>query len=180
MKLLKVLVVLLVIAVAVGGLSSTEYSIERSITIQAPPEAVHAYVGDLTRWPSWAPWDEQHDDIQTTYGDKTTGVGAHQSWTSAEGSGELTFTRCDVQTGIAYDMAFIMDEDTRVPAHSAMTYKPAAGGGTEVVWSMSGDWKGATPPIVDGWMQILSPLFLGGMFDDGLTKLKTVVEGQPG
>ena len=174
-KLLVVLIVLVVVLGAIGYMTPKDYHIAKSITIDAPPSAVHAYVGDLRRWPEWAPWNEQDPTIRTTYGEQTAGIGAHQSWTSEEGDGELTLTMSDPAKGIAYDMAFIK-EDSRVPATSAMTYEPSADGGTVVTWSMEGTWDGVVAPVVDGWMKILSPMMIGGMFDDGLANLKSKVE----
>ena len=173
-KVLIVLLVLILAIVAVGFLTPTEFAIAKSITIKAEPGAVHAYVGELKQWPEWTPWLESDPTIETTLGEKTTGVGAHQSWTGKEGGGELTFTKCDPDQGIAYDMAFIMEEE-RILATSTMAYKPAEGG-TEVTWSMNGDWKGAAPPIMAGWMKIMSPWMIGPEFDKGLEKLKAKVE----
>ncbi|MHC5210669.1 MAG: SRPBCC family protein [Planctomycetota bacterium] len=169
------LLVLLLILVAIGLIAPKDYAVERSVTIAATSEAVHAFVGDLTKWPEWTPWIEDDPSIETTYGAQSTGVGASQSWTGEDGAGELTFTKCDPTEGIAYDMAFIM-EDTRVPAKSSMTYHSVDGGHTEVVWTIEGSWKGAVPPVLDGWMKILSPWMIGGGFDRGLTKLKSKVE----
>ncbi|MCB9898600.1 MAG: SRPBCC family protein [Planctomycetes bacterium] len=178
--LLKFIVLLLIVAAAVGFFTSTDYTLERSIVIQAPPEAVHAYVGDLNKWPEWTPWEEADPTVKTTVV-QATGVGAHQTWTSQkEGGGELTFTKSDPKTGIAYDMDFVMDENTKIPSTSSMTYKPAANGGTEVTWTMQGSSKGFVGPVVDGWMKILMPMMVGGDFDKGLTKLKEKVEAQKG
>lgn len=174
-KLLVVLIVLVVVLGAIGYVTPKDYQVAKSITIDAPPAAVHAYVGDLQRWPEWTPWAEHDASLETTYGAKTTGVGAHQSWTSEGGDGELTLTMSDPAKGIAYDMAFI-DEEARIPATSAMTYEPAADGGTVVTWTMQGTWDGAVPPVMDGWMKILSPMMIGGMFDEGLANLKSRVE----
>jgi hypothetical protein len=174
-KLLIGLLALVVILAAIGLIAPKDYQVERSVTIQAPAAEVHAWVGELTKWPEWVPWEEDDPTLETTYGEQTTGVGAHQTWTGKDGDGELTFTKCDPEQGIAYEMAFIM-EDKRVPATSAMTYRSAEGGGTEVIWTMEGSWKGAVPPVMDGWMKILSPWMLGSAFDRGLTKLKGRVE----
>ena len=173
-KVLIVLVLLVAVVALVGIATPTDYDIGTSLVINATPEQVHAYVGHLEKWPEWAPWEEEDPTIVTTLGDKTTGVGASQSWTSKDGDGELTLTKCDPATGIAYEMAFIM-EGERFPSTSAMTYK-AVDGGTEVTWTMQGDWKGAMPPIVDAWMKIFTPMMIGGMFDQGLQNLKGLVE----
>lgn len=166
--------IVIALVVVIGLVAPKDYAVAESITVQAPPEHVHAFVGDLKRWPEWTPWQEQDPSIVTTYGERTTGVGASQSWTGEDGDGELTVTRWDPASGIAFEMAFIMD-GTRIPASGALTYT-RVGSGTEVTWTMEGSWKGAVPPVLDGWMKILSPWMIGSEFERGLTKLKRVVE----
>ena len=174
-KLFIILVVLLLATVVVGFLTPSDYDVSTSIVIEASPAEVHVWVGDLTKWPEWAPWHAADPTIVTTFGDKITGVGASQTWTSAEdGDGELELTRCDPATGIAYDMAFIMDGE-RMPASSSMDYE-VVDGGTQVTWSMQGDWEGIMPPVLDGLFKLLTPTMIGGEFDAGLATLKERVE----
>jgi hypothetical protein len=173
-KLLMFILALVVIAAAVGFVAPTEYELARSVTIDAPPAAVHVYLGDLAKWPEWSPWEANDPSVKTTLGAQTTGVGASQTWTSESGDGELTFTACDPATGVAYDMMFIM-EDKRAPASAIMSYK-VVDGGTEVTWSMEGDMAEFMPPVFAGLMQLMSGLFIGSDFDQGLAALKTKVE----
>lgn len=168
------LLVVIALLVVVGLVAPKDYAVAESITVRAPPDHVHRYVGDLRRWPEWTPWQEHDPTIVTTYGERTAGVGASQSWAGKDGEGELTLTRSDPNSGIAYQMAFIMDQ-TRIPASGALAYTPTDGG-TEVTWTMEGSWKGAVPPVLDGWMKILSPWMIGSEFQRGLAKLKQVVE----
>jgi len=177
MKLLKLLLILLIALVLVGYLLPTKYDISQDIVINAPPEAIHAYVGELKVWPQWTPWAEMDPGLTVNLGLVTTGVGASQSWTGDSSNGELTFTTCSVEQGIAYDMAFLMDGE-RVPAQGAIRYAPVEGG-TQVTWSIQGDAAESTPPIVAGYMTLAMPMMMRGMFEDGLGKLKQVVE-QPG
>jgi hypothetical protein len=166
---------LLVLFLVVGLILPTDYSVSESVEIDATAAEVHVFVGELRKWPEWAPWEENDPTIVTTYGPTTTGVGASQSWTSeTEGAGELTLTKCDPATGIAYDMAFIVGE-TRSPARADMSYA-ASGAGTTVTWSMEGDMSEMLPPVLDGYMTLLMPEMIGEMFRQGLDKLKVVVE----
>ncbi len=171
------LVVLVVLVIVAGLVMPTSYAIEKSVVINAKPEAVHAHVGDLKKWESWAPWFEMDDTIQTTYGATTAGVGASESWTSKDGDGELTLTRCDPTTGIAYDMAFIM-EGTRAPSVCAMDYT-TSGDTTTVTWTMTGDVSDFMPPVVSGLMKPLMSKEIGSMFEKGLENLKSTVETTP-
>ena len=50
------LAVLVALLVMVGVAMPTTYAVEKSIVIDANPVEVHAYVGNLRKWPEWAPW----------------------------------------------------------------------------------------------------------------------------
>src|SRR5262245_14663703 len=97
--LIGLLVIVLLLALA-GLVLPNDYNFSRSVTINATPAQVHALVGDLARWPDWAPWYDEDPTIKTTMGAKTTGVGASQSWTAESGDGKLILTRCDAEQGI--------------------------------------------------------------------------------
>ena len=174
MKILKVTLVVLVVLAVVGYLLPTQYAVSREIQIAAPAEKVHALVGDLTRWDEWTPWTEADPTVKTTFGPKTTGVGASQTWTSENGDGELVLTKCDPAEGITYDMAFVMDGQ-RAPCKSAMTYV-ARDGGTLVTWTMQGDMADMSMPVLAGYLKLLVKGSIDEEFDKGLAKLKQKVE----
>jgi uncharacterized protein YndB with AHSA1/START domain len=174
MKVVKLVGLVLLLLVLVGLFLPTTYDISRSITIDAPAARVHEWVGDLARWPEWTPWAEHDPTLQVTNGPQTTGIGAQQSWTGAEGGGKLTFTRCSPTEGIAYDMAFI-HEGEDLPSKSAMLYREE-GGATTVTWTLQGDGADFLPPVVGGWMNLFMKGAINAEFDKGLAKLKQVVE----
>ena len=153
----------------------SRYSIAHKTTIAAPPRAVHALVGHLDQWPRWMPWEKEDPSVITKIGDKNTGVGAAQSWTSAKsGDGEVEFTECDENTGIAYDMNFIM-KGKSAPAKASIRYAPA-GDGTEVTWAMAGDLASMMPPVLRGLMKPVMCAAVGKNFQRGLEGLKQEVE----
>jgi polyketide cyclase/dehydrase/lipid transport protein len=166
---------LIVVVVIVGFFLPTTYAVDTRITVNATPAQVHAMVGDLERWPSWVPWQEDDPSLETTLGDKTTGVGASQSWTSDSGNGELVFTFADPAVGIEYDLNFIVDGD-RTPSKCAVKYE-VVGDTVVVVWTMSGDVADMMPPIAAGYLGIFLPDEIAKMFDRGLASLKSQVEG---
>jgi len=177
MKILIGLLVVLAIIAGVGLMLPTEFAVAKTVTIDAEPAQIHEYVGELKKWEEWTPWQEDDPTMVTTLGDKTAGIGAHQTWTGKDGDGELTFTKSDPTTGIAYDMAFILDEEKH-PSTSAMTYKKVDGG-TEVTWSMEGDAGSMMPPILGGYITKFAMVgSIEGMFDRGLSKLKEKVEAK--
>ena len=176
-KVLIGLAVLIVLVAGAGLAMPTSYAIEKSVVINAKPEAIHAHLDDLKKWEAWAPWYKMDDSIEVTYGEQTTGVGANQTWTSADSPGELTLTRSDPATGIAYEMAFIMEDDSKAPADCAMNFT-VNGGTTTVTWTMTGDVGDMMRPVLSGLMTPVVKSSIGDMFEDGLQDLKTVVEGK--
>ena len=161
--------------VVAGLVMPSRYAMAHKIQIAAPSPAVHAFVGDLERWPEWMPWEQEDPSIITARGEKTTGVGASQSWTSSKaGDGEVEFTEWDENTGIAYDMVFVA-KDKRVPAKASIRHAPA-GDGTEVTWSMQGDFAGMMPRVLAGLMKPVMCRMIGKNFTRGLASLKEKVE----
>lgn len=178
-QLLIVLLVLVLVFVVVGLLLPTEYAVAVETTIEAPPEKIHAYVGDLKRWPEWDLWRERDATIRTTYGERTTGVGAHQSWTGDKGSGELTLTKSDPQQGIAYDLTLV-EGDVSAPAKAAMRYELVHGktAKTKVVWTIEGDIADMTMPVLGGYINLMSKSSIASSLHSGLEELEAKVEAK--
>jgi len=172
-KILIVLFVLLSALVLIGMMLPKEVAIRREISIAAPPAKIHQWVGDLKRWDEWSPWKKNDPTVVVTVGDKTSGVGAHQKWTSEGGDGWLTFTKSEPATGISYDMAFV-NGGHETPFKSALEYR-VEGSNTIVVWTMNGTGMGAGM-LLDGWLRVFVSPMIGKMFDQGLADLKVAVE----
>ncbi len=181
MKVLKfvvALVLLLVVAVVVVGLFlPKKYDVERSITIDAPPEVVFAYLNDLEKWEAWEPFSKSDTTIVTTLGEPSAGLGATQSWTGDSGNGSLTFTMADPDKGIAYDLNF----EGYDPAFSQMTFE-VVDGKTVLTWSMQGE---INTPVIGGYFVMMMDSMVAPMYDDGLANIKKAAEadaaagGQP-
>ena len=176
MKFLKwsiiIILTVVVLGTVVGLILPKDYDFNRSVVIDAPPEAIHAILDDLRRWPEWEPWKDADPTIEVTFGEKTTGVGAHQSWTSKDGKGELTITKSDPQSGIEFDMAFIMGEDKRIPSVGKLLFTKE-GNQTRVTWSLKGNMD---IPVVGGFLAATMDKAAGAEFEKGLAKLKRAVE----
>ena len=91
------------VMLVVGMVLPTTYTVSRSVIIEADPEDIHEYVGDLTKWDLWAPWTEADPTIVVRFGDKASGVGASQSWVGEDGQGFLRLTMSQPRRGIEFD-----------------------------------------------------------------------------
>jgi len=169
-KTAAVVLIILIVTVAVIGLFlPAKYSVERSIVINAAPEKVHKYVGDLKKWDEWTPWKEEDPSIVVTLGEKTSGAGASQSWVGDSGTGALTITESSPDSGIKYDLLF--DGGTYECRGSVMYYR-LPDGNTRVTWDMSGDMGKS---LTSGYFALLMDTMVGNMFEKGLKNLKKAV-----
>jgi len=158
-----------VVVLAVGLVLPRDWAVSRTTTIDAPQPRVFALCDDLAQWPAWTPWFKTDPDLAITLGAVTRGVGAHQSWRGKGSAGELTFTRSDPDSGIAFDLVFT-DRGTR--AVSELRFA-AADSGTVVTWSMAGDsgWN-----VMNRLLGVMMDPVMGPMLEDGLERLKLVAE----
>jgi len=168
-KILIGLVVIIVILVVVGFLLPTEYEVSRYIVIDAKPSKIHDLVGDLKRWEDWMTWKDEDPSIEITFGKKTTGVGARQTWTGKDGVGEIVFTSSDSKRGVEYDMSF---EQGRYKSLGSILYEEM-GKSTRVTWAMKGDWP---VPVVGGYMVLMFTPMIGESFEESLENLKGRIE----
>jgi hypothetical protein len=156
---------------AIGLVLPSTFRVERSMTLQAPPEAVYPYVASLERWREWAPWRaEDYPGSQWVYGGPAVGVGAVHSWSGGSvGNGTLSLTEANPKTGVAYDMSV---EHGRYLLHGRISFAPE-GQGTRVTWVDEGDVGGN--PLA----HYLVPLIrsrLGRYLEAGLAGLAKRVE----
>lgn len=160
----------IVFALAVLGVFlPQEFQVGKSIVIKAAPATIHAYVEDLRRWPEWTPWSDADPSIKIEYGEISRGKGASQSWRASDGGGRLTITQSSPETGIEYDLYFNEDPSRNI---SIMRYEALADG-TRVTWTMQGNMD---IPVLGGYLAMLIGPMTGGMFDQGLARLKRLAE----
>lgn len=74
-KILIVLVLLVAGFVAVVALQPSEFHVERTATIAAPPAQVFAQVDDLHKWEAWSPWAKLDPSAQVGYEGRARGQG---------------------------------------------------------------------------------------------------------
>jgi hypothetical protein len=174
MKILKyvalTLVTLLVLALVVGLCMPKEWSVERSLVVNAESAKIHPIVGNLESWPRWMPWMEDDPQMRITFEGTAGEAGSKMSWISEEmGNGLMTTVKSDPAAGFEYEL--MMDEFEE-PAHGSIVYA-AEGTSTRVTWKDTGT-LGSNP-----LMRLMGPVLegmLGHYFDKGLANVKAIVE----
>ncbi|MGE0172983.1 MAG: SRPBCC family protein [Oligoflexales bacterium] len=151
----------------------SDYTVSREVTINAPAEAVFPYVNESQKMNSWNPWTEIDPNAKITFSGPEGGVGAATSWEGGDqlGTGTATVTESVpnqlVRTKLAYVKPFEMVQD------SSVELTPAPGSTTRVKWSVNGH-NTFVSRIFCVFMNMDE--MVGGTFEKGLGKLKTMVE----
>ena len=166
---------LLVVVIGVAGVGygfslPSTYHFERSIVIKGDTSDVHKLVGDLKEWDNWGPWRAEDPSMKYTYSESTTKAGDKMSWKGDKGSGSLTFNSVDEDKGVEYTFQW---EDW-TPNPGAITYEDAGDDNVKVTWSMESDTGNN---ILFRYFMTFGSKQMTDMFDKGLAKLKTKVEG---
>ena len=169
-KFLTFIFLVLLILGVVGYFLPTQYAISKSITIAASSDKIHEYVGDLNKWQEWTPWKGKDPDIEIILGDKTTGIGATQSWKDKHGGGSLVFTAWSPDKGIEYDLFF---QGGKYKSKSVIAYTSSTNKKTKVKWTLRGD---TNVSIIGGYLALFMKYSVGSMFQEGLDQLKIMVE----
>jgi hypothetical protein len=161
-----------------GAAMPREIVITRRVEIAATPQAVHAWVGDLSRWGAWTPWNTTADpSLKLTITGAATAVGGTMAWHGDRlGDGRLTLTEAQPTTGVRYDLWL---EPERFPAKGEIRYESLGtpeNPKTAVTWTDTTD-LGANP--LTHWFGPAVTKAIGDDFDAGLATLQKQIEGTP-
>jgi len=153
---------------AVGIFLPSNYGLERSVIIKAPNEKVFSKVNDLKNWEQWSPFYLNDPSMQVMYSAKSEGTDAFYTWTSQNsGDGQLT----------------ILASVPNSKIHTLLDFKEQGKGkgvwkfenteeGIKVTWGFSANAES----YFEKYIGVLIDPMLGGVFEEGLSKLKEVSE----
>lgn len=159
------------ILVAVIAMQPSEFTIERSTEIAAPPEVVYSHVESPKKMDEWSPFVKMDPDQKLSYAGPESGVGASESWEGPKiGAGRLTITDAEPSQEVEMRLEFTKPMTATNTAAYILT---PAGEGTHVTWRMTGtnNFVGKAVSLVMNMDKNV-----GGTFEQGLATLKSLAE----
>lgn len=176
MKALKTIGIILGVLVAIflilGVVAPKKFTVERSIVINAPRETVFPYLQSFEKQQQWTAWSERDPNMQREVIGTDGTVGAINRWKSkVEGNGEQEIVAVLPNEHVDTKLRF----EGMGESNASMT-TAEADGGTKITWNMNGSMP--FPWNVMGMFMNFNKM-LGNDFDQGLTKLKTIMESMP-
>jgi hypothetical protein len=170
--ILGAVIAIVIVLCVVIAMQPSEFTVTRSATFNASPDALFAEVNDFHKWPEWSPWEKLDPNLQRTYSGSNAGKGASYSWKGNDDVGEGAMTIADSRPSdaIKVDLEFI--KPFAMKSEQNFTFKPD-GDKTTMTWTMNGKHNFFTKAF--GLVMNMDKL-VGGDFEKGLANLKPIVE----
>lgn len=176
--MLKVIAIIAVIAVVLlagfAGYAATRpdtLRVERSVSIEAPPETIYPLIADLQTWRSWSPWEKKDPAMKRTYAGAAAGMGATYAW---EGNREIGSGRMEIVDANPSRVLINLDFIEPFEAHNMAEFRLAPeGDSTRVTWTMEGPQN-----LIGKMMCVVIDMdqMIGEDFETGLANLKAIAE----
>jgi hypothetical protein len=166
------LVALVIFAIVVAR-QPDSYLLERSITIDAPPEQVFAQVNDFQAWDKWSPWKEEDPKPKATkISDPSSGKGATFYWNGNEKIGEGTMTILESKPNQLVDLEQAFVRPMEGKCRMSFVLDPD-GDRTKLTWKMFGtnNFVGKAVCLFMDMEQMAGP-----KFEQGLANIKRLAE----
>ncbi len=153
-------------------MADDSYRVERSVTIDAPPERIYEQLVDFHNWPNWSPWEDLDPELQRTYSGAESGTGAVYAWSGNRkaGQGRMEITEATAPSRVAIDLVFVKP----FKARNETAFSISQDGSRSVVhWTMRGEKTFMTK--VMGLFTSMDKM-VGPDFEKGLARLKATTE----
>jgi uncharacterized protein YndB with AHSA1/START domain len=166
------ILILLVVLLLYAATKPSSIRVQRSITINAPPDKVFVLINDFHNWSNWAPQNKQDATMTRTFGGPPSGVGAISEWTStgSAGQGRMSITESVPNRRVQIQVDFRKPFET----HNTNIFElEPAGNSTTVTWTLE---------TTNRYFIKLLTVFLsmeqmfGRHFEIGLRNLKSAAE----
>ena len=169
-KLLMVVGVVIVLFVATSFFIPKDYSVERTINIDAQPSEIYPYVVDLKEWKKWGVWFKRDPDMKLDYSGPDRAIGMRSEWLSeTEGNGEMEITQLEHNRRVMYRLYF---PDFDMGSSGVVEIEPTENGSL-VTWRDEGSVD--NNPI-NKYFALMMDSMIGPDFEMGLENLKILAE----
>jgi hypothetical protein len=160
------------VVLILAAMKPDQFRVSRSAAIKAPADKIFPLINDFKAWTAWSPYENKDPEMKRIYGPTTAGKGATYAWdgNSNVGGGNMLITDAPAPSKVALDLNMTRP----MTAHNKVEFTlTPTGDSTTVTWTMNGN--------APYWAKIFHVFFnmdkmVGGDFEAGLAKLKTVAE----
>ena len=173
-KILIALAALILIFVVVVALQPSEFQMDRSTMIAAPPADVFAQVNDFHKWEAWSPWAKLDPNAKVGFEGPPEGQGTVMTWSGNSQVGEGKMTLTESRPNELVKTKVDMVKPFEGSSTSDFTFKPE-GDQTSVTWSMAAHHNFVQKALC---LVMGGKTMMSGLMEKGLAQMKSVVESK--
>jgi hypothetical protein len=147
------------------------FRVERSASIQAPPERIHALINDMRQFNTWNPYAKKDPAMKGTYRGPAAGPGAAFDFEGNKDVGKGSIAIVDTRPDL---LTMKLDMIEPFEGHNTVEFSLAPqGGATNVTWAMHGP-----APYLSRVIGLFLNMdnMIGRDFESGLAGLKALAE----
>ncbi|WP_223671278.1 SRPBCC family protein [Kangiella shandongensis] len=177
MKILKSLLLIIaaiaIVLIVVGLFLPQKAHVERSITVDAPRDAVFQQVNTFKDYNSWSPWYQRDPNAKYEFTGPESGVGAKMAWESDNsqvGNGSQEIVESDYPSHVKTKLLFGEDPN---PGYAVFTLEEIDVQKTKLTWSFDADFG---YNIMGRYFGVFMDDMLGPDYEKGLQSLKQKIE----
>src|SRR5260370_41467119 len=140
-EIIVIIAIVLVVAVAIililAAAKPDSFSVQRVITVQAPPERIFPLINDFHRWGTWSPYENKDPAMKRSFSGAESGKGAVYGWDGNKnvGSGRMEILDATMPSKITIKLDFFKPFEGHNTAEFTMLPQ---GDVTNLTWTMSG------------------------------------------
>jgi hypothetical protein len=175
--MLKLIGGLAVVAIAVililAAMKPSDFVVERSVTINTPPERIAPLINDFHNWNEWSPWAKLDPDMKTSFSGAPSGVGSVYEW---EGNSKVGKGRMEIRSIQPAKTTIKLDFLKPFEGHNTADFvlEPEGNSATRVTWVMYGPLTFIPGKVMSVFTNMDS--MIGDDFQRGLANLKATAE----
>lgn len=174
--MIKIIVLVIVgVIVALLGYAATKpdmFYVQRSATVNAPPEKIFVYLNDFRNFSFWSPYEKLDPAMKRSYSGASNGKGAVYEWEGNKkaGKGRMEIIGAASASKVTINLDFVKPFE----AHNIVDFTlQSTGDSTKVTWAMHGP-NSYLAKLVHVFVDMDS--MVGKDFEAGLANLKVIIE----
>ena len=166
-------VVAIVVILILAAMKPSDFVVERSVTINTPPEKIAPLINDFHNWDEWSPWAKLDPAMKTSFSGAPTGVGSIYEW---EGNSKVGKGRMEIRSIQPAKTTIKLDFLKPFEGHNTADFvlEPEGSSATRVTWVMYGPLNFIPGKL----MSVFTTMdkMIGDDFQRGLANLKAAAE----
>lgn len=172
-KTIAIFIAILIAVILIYAVTRPDtFRIERSTSINAPPEKIFPLINGFHQWEAWSPWEKIDPGVKRSYSGADSGKGSVYAW---QGNKDVGQGRMEIiESTLSSNVVIKIDFSKPFEAHNTIEFTLVRQGDTaKVTQAMYGP-----SPFMSKLMGLFFSMdkMVGQKFEEGLASLKDIAE----